>query len=125
MNVVILWVAGGLGAVCRILLDAAVTARGRRWVSAHTPLGTFTVNVVGALLLGGVTGLSRHAGWPPGGVSLLSAGFLGGFTTLSTAVLEVVRMCEDGRYRPGLAYTLASLAAGGVAYAAGLAVGAV
>ena len=49
-----LWVAlgAGVGAPLRYLIDRAVQARHRR----RFPWGTFTVNMVGSIVLGALTG---------------------------------------------------------------------
>ena len=49
------------------------------------PLATFTINVVGSLLIGILFGLSARNQWlQMGGMLLLASGFCGGFTTFST-----------------------------------------
>ena len=49
---VTVFVAGAAGAVCRYLLDGLVQ---ERWAGAF-PMGTFAVNILGAFLLGVLTG---------------------------------------------------------------------
>lgn len=73
------------------------------------PGGTVAVNVVGCLLAGWVAGASL----PPALQMLLLTGFLGGFTTFSTAVLDLALLATR---QPGRA-----LAVGGVTLAAGVA----
>lgn len=72
------------------------------------PTGIVVVNVVGCFLAGLVAG----AGLPPAPRTLLLTGFLGGFTTFSTAVLDLAQL---GVRRPGRA-----LAVGGATLVAGL-----
>lgn len=72
-------VAGGLGAVARLLVDELV--RGR-W-SHGFPAGIFVVNVTGALLIGLAAGaLTGHT------LTIVTTGFLGGYTTFSTWMLD-------------------------------------
>ena len=65
---------------------------------APVALGTFTVNVVGGLLMGSLVGFLAHRG----GVDqdrwrvLLGVGVLGGFTTFSAFSVEVALMIERG-----------------------------
>lgn len=88
------WVAlaGGLGAAARFVADGALTRLCRRTL----PTATLVINVIGSLLLG------LLLGWAPAGDSstiraVLGVGFLGGFTTFSTASVELVRLARAGR----------------------------
>jgi fluoride exporter len=117
----LLWLAvgvlGGVSALGRFLLDAAVSLRAR----GQFPIGTLAVNTSGALLLGLLVGLGV------GGQLMLLAGVatLGSYTTFSTWMLESQRLGEDGEL--GLAATnlVVSLLAGVAAAAADWALGGV
>ncbi len=90
--ILLLAVAGGLGAVARFALDSFIT---NRW-SSPLPVGTVVINVTGSLLLGLLTG------WALGGdrgdaLAVLGVGFLGGYTTFSTASVEAARLVRSGR----------------------------
>ena len=90
---VLLALAGGLGAVTRFVVDGVVARHNR----LPFPLGTVVINVSGALLLGALTGLvMRHAGLADLKV-VLGTGFLGGYTTFSTASVEAVRLATGSR----------------------------
>ena len=82
----------------------------------HLPTATLTVNLVGALLLGALTGFLAAMGPDRGGLGLVrlaaGTGLMGGLTTHSTYILEVARMLQHDRKVPALAYLLGSLAAG-------------
>jgi CrcB protein len=108
--------ASGAGAVCRYLLDQLVQRRSQR----SFPWGTLAVNVSGSLLLGLVTGLALHHGLPAGPTVVLSAGFAGGYTTLSTWAWETLALAESGALLAAAANVLLSLAVGLAAAAAGL-----
>jgi fluoride exporter len=71
---------GGLGAVARVALGAAVDAR----ADGPFPWGTLVVNVTGAFALGVLAG----AGLGGDGYTLAATGFLGAFTTFSTWVVD-------------------------------------
>ena len=71
---------GGLGAVARVVLGAAVDARAR----SAFPWGTLAVNVTGAFALGALVG----AGLGGDAYVLAATGFLGAFTTFSTWVVD-------------------------------------
>jgi len=118
VNVLLLALSGAVGALARVLLDAAVTRRLRpRW-----PAGTAAVNVLGSLVLGVITGLALRSGLPDPVRLALGTGFCGAFTTFSTASLEVVRLLEERRGAAALAYAVGGLLASLGAAAAGLAV---
>ncbi|GAA1320462.1 CrcB family protein [Leucobacter albus] len=100
---------GGLGSTVRFALDTWVTRLARRRADAPAkaffPWGITLVNVSGSLLLGLLVGVlgaapdslvvpaaAAHPAWLGLGV-----GLLGGFTTLSTASLDTVRLARAGR----------------------------
>ena len=97
--------AGGLGAAARFVVDGAVRAR---W-SASVPLGTTVINVSGSLLLGVLTGLVLFHGVPSSASLVVGTGFLGGYTTFSTASVEVVRLLQEQRVRAALLHTCSML----------------
>ncbi len=108
-------VIGGLGAVARLLLDAAVSARAGRGF----PWGTLAVNLSGAFALGTVAG----AALGDDATRLLGTGFLGAYTTFSTWMLETHRQAEDGGFAAAALNIGASLALGLAAAWAGRRVG--
>ena len=90
-----LWVAVG-GALGTLLRYALAVGTRRLWPEAAT-LATFTVNVVGSLLLGFI--LIWGAGRTIGGVDarlVLGTGAMGGFTTYSSFDLEALALMEAG-----------------------------
>ncbi|WP_025156133.1 fluoride efflux transporter CrcB [Leifsonia aquatica] len=107
-------VAGGLGAVARLVLDGVT----RSLVRVNFPLGTTVINVTGSFLLGLVTGLALANGLPAEWRAILGTGFLGGYTTFSTASYETVRLEQQRRYRAalfnGVGMLLLALAAAGL-----------
>ncbi len=80
---------GGLAALARFLLDAAVAER----AAGPFPAGTLAVNLSGAALLGVLAGAALH------GVALtiVAGGGLGSYTTFSTWMFESQRLGEAGR----------------------------
>lgn len=95
---------GGVGAVARFVLDAVISARS----DGELPLGTLTVNLSGAFVLGLLTGLNVA------GNAMLLAGTatIGAYTTFSTWMLETHRLAEDRAYRIAALNIVLSLAAG-------------
>ncbi|WP_285114700.1 fluoride efflux transporter CrcB [Leifsonia sp. fls2-241-R2A-40a] len=106
--------AGGLGAVTRLVFDGFLKARLR----IGFPFGTTVINVSGSFLLGLVTGLALAHGLPPEWRAVLGTGFLGGYTTFSTASYETVRLAQQRRYRAafvnGVGMLVLALAAAGL-----------
>lgn len=112
-------IAGGAGAVARFVVDGAVRSRMRTAI----PVGTMLVNVLGSLLIGVLAGLGS-TGWVPSEASVVAGiGFLGGFTTFSTASVETVRLIQSGRPGRGAVNALATAALCLAAAAAGLVAG--
>jgi CrcB protein len=113
--------AGGAGAVGRLVVDGEV----RRRLGDGRPLGTALVNLSGSLLLGLLTGLAV-GGLPPTARLVLGTGFLGGYTTFSTAAVETVRLGLDGRRGAavlhGVGQLVAAVLLAGVGLVTGLAV---
>lgn len=117
--VLVMALAGGLGAACRFALDGAVQARSRSAV----PVGTLVVNVSGSLALGLLTGwLSATGTGGPWGL-VLGTGFLGGYTTFSTAMVEAARLVLAGRPRAGFGLAAGTWAACVTSAALGVAAG--
>ena len=107
MTLLLLSLAGGLGAATRYLVDSAVTRRHRR----RLPVGTLVVNLTGSLLLGIVVGWAqgRGAAHAADVRAVVGTGFCGGYTTFSTASVETVRLwVSEGRVH-GVRYALLSL----------------
>lgn len=112
-----LWMAlaGGIGAGTRYSVDAFVRPR----VSATLPWSTHLINISGSLLLGLLVGLNAGNTWH----TIAGTGFLGGFTTFSTASVETAHMALDGRYRAAFfnaaGMVVLSVAAAALGYALG------
>ena len=140
--------AGGVGAACRWGVDTSVSrlssraareaaAGGRQrrrsgvrapWMS-RMPWGTVVVNVTACLLMGllvGRTADPQHSGtWAATALTVVGTGFLGGYSTFSTACVEGARLLLAGRWGSALAHaalmTAATLGAVGLGLAAGAA----
>ncbi len=108
MTLLLVSAAGSIGAVLRYLVSGWVQERSR-W---NFPVGTLTVNVLGSLALGVVLGAGNIDSAPV----IAGVGFLGGFTTFSTWMVETARL---GSTRGFLNLSL-MLLAGVVAAATGL-----
>lgn len=112
-----LWVAlaGGLGAGTRYLIDAWMRPR----VPATLPWTTIVINVSGSLLLGVIIGADAGDTW----ATVAGTGFLGGYTTFSTASVETVHLAIDHRYGAAFVNAFGMLVVGVAAAALGYALG--
>ncbi len=108
-KVLIIFIGGGLGSISRYLLTKFVIQQ----FKAPFPLGTFTVNILGCLLIGiFVAYLEKTANLNPAWALLLTTGFCGGFTTFSTFSLENTLLLRNGDYLTFFAYTMLSVVIG-------------
>jgi len=88
----LLVVAGAaIGAPLRYLSDRAIQVRH----DTVFPWGTFTVNVIGSLILGILTGAITAGGASPQVQLAVGTGFCGALTTYSTFSYETLRLLED------------------------------
>ena len=115
-------VGGAVGAWLRYLTALAWSRAIGPVAAAAYPWATLSINAVGSLLMGVLTGwLLRHGHQGEGWRLLLGVGVLGGFTTFSAFSLDLVQMIERGQLGAALLYSAASLVLGVAALFAGLA----
>jgi CrcB protein len=114
----LVFLGGAAGTVSRYLLSLVIPTVG------GFPLATFSVNLVGAFVLGvlleGLLRGGNDVGWRQRVRLLFGPGFLGGFTTYSSLCVEGVLLTENGQYVTGGSYAVASLLLGVAAAAAGV-----
>lgn len=107
-DLLLVGLGSGLGGICRYLISQLLvtTQNGFPW-------GTFTVNIVGSLLIGLLWGLSsRLPSLSPVLTLLFMVGFCGGFTTFSTFSREGLTLLQMQNYTLFLLYTLGSVVLG-------------
>lgn len=94
---------GAAGSIVRHLISGGMLAG---YSLLGFPVGTFTVNAAGSLLIGILleTTRSQAAAW------LLIVGFCGGFTTFSTFSVDAVRLLRNGDYGSAAGYVGLSVA---------------
>ena len=117
MRLLLLAILGGaLGSGARHLVNIGAA----RLVGIGFPWGTFTVNIVGAFLMG--LFIEALALKFQGSLELrtfFATGVLGGFTTFSAFTLDVVQMMEHGQLGLAAAYAFGSVVLCIVALGAG------
>lgn len=110
--------AGGVGACTRFWLDRGAQRALSLWGDpAAAKLGILVVNVIGCFLAGAATQLV-----PADLMPIVSTGFLGGFTTFSTALVDAVTLWADGFRGRSLALALGTWALSWGAALAGITV---
>ncbi len=114
---------GALGAMARFTLNVLLQR------DVNYPWGTLTANLLGCFALGIVAHLVATSAWfnnagivPDQYRLLFAVGFCGSFTTLSTLVLELHTLTEQGAWLPALSYLAASVVGGYVLFFAALVV---
>lgn len=114
LNLLGVFIGGGIGSVLRFGIC--------RIISSHW--GTFTVNVVGAFLIGvAYTYFQKHTIFSSDIKTFIMAGLLGGFTTFSTYILNFVTMVEQNHLTEGLLYLIGSIVIGALFLILGIKVG--
>ena len=91
---ILLAVAGGVGASVRFLVDGLIRAN----LKTAYPWATTIINISGSLVLGFITGLTIARVLPTDLNIVIGTGFLGGYTTFSTASYETVQLMRQRRY---------------------------
>jgi CrcB protein len=116
VTVLLVAAGGGIGAVLRYLTDRRVQA----WRNSAFPWGTLTVNVIGSVILGILSGWALYGGQPGEIRSLLAIGFCGGLTTFSTFGYETLRLFTEKARFYAVVNVCATVLAGLTAAALGL-----
>jgi CrcB protein len=112
----LLWVfcGGVLGTSLRYAVEGLLPHSGSGW-----PWGTFTVNLVGAVVLGSLLeGLARSGhdtGWRQRARLFAGTGFCGAFTTYSTLAFEISLLGKGSHFGMAVGYGLASVVGGTIA----------
>lgn len=106
MTLALVFVGGMVGAPLRYLADRAVQARH----DSRLPWGTMSVNLVGCLLLGALTGAGTALPGPL--LALLGTGLCGALTTYSTFSYETLRLAEQKAYFSASVNVIVSVVAG-------------
>ncbi|WP_249730295.1 fluoride efflux transporter CrcB [Paenibacillus sp. J2TS4] len=101
--------AGALGALARYYVGMGVAAA----AGGPSIAGTWTVNMIGCLLLSWLTSYwSRKCSVPAWLTTGVGTGFIGSFTTFSTFSVETIQLMAGGQWGTASLYLLASLLGG-------------
>mgnify|MGYP003137825684 FL=1 len=115
-QLLLIFLGGGLGSVLRYLISKSLN-----FETAFIPFGTFTVNILGSLLLGLILGIAAKSDFFSSNIVLfLAVGFCGGFTTFSSFAFENQALLRSGDYLNFFFYTFGSIILGILAVFLGL-----
>jgi len=104
----LVFLGGGLGSGLRYLVSIAMNQ-----YSKVLPFGTFTVNILGCLLIGLILGYTQKENTLTSNQTLLLAtGFCGGFTTFSAFANENLELIKNGEILNFSIYTIGSILVG-------------
>jgi fluoride exporter len=108
MNIVLVFLGGGIGAASRYWMQGAVY----RIVGSSFPFGTLAVNLVGSFLIGFLMLVFEERFLVQPSLRIfLTIGILGGFTTFSSFSFETFALLREGSIVAGLLNAFASVAA--------------
>lgn len=96
---------GGLGAVARFILNTSI----QRWWKQLFPLSTFVINVIATFCAGVAAGAYASMAVPNSTYMLFVTGFLGGFSTFSTAINETVSLARNEHFGMAGLYLAATM----------------
>lgn len=95
---------GGLGSIARFAIGRKLSEATSTWF----PIGTFFVNITGAILFGIISGLGFHGNM----LLLLGDGFLGAYTTFSTFMYEGFNLFKENEKKNALVYMIGAFILG-------------
>ena len=108
ISFLLVFFGGGLGSGLRYLVASAMNQ-----YSKVLPFGTFTVNMIGCLLIGIILGYAQKENTLTSNQTLLLAtGFCGGFTTFSAFTNENLELIKNGEIFNFSVYTIGSVLIG-------------
>ena len=105
----LVFLGGGIGSSCRFLISNIIN---NSFKSFHY-LGTFSVNVIGCIIVGIVMGfLQKENNFNQNYLLLFSSGFCGGFTTFSAFANENLDLIKNGNFSVFFLYIISSVVFG-------------
>ena len=105
MTFLLVCACGGLGAVARFILNTSI----QRWWNRLFPLSTFIINVVATFCAGLAAAAWAQQVVPEATYLIFVTGFLGGFSTFSTAINEMVSLGRNRHFGMALFYLLVTI----------------
>ncbi|WPC44631.1 fluoride efflux transporter CrcB [Clostridium sp. JS66] len=115
MEILLVGIGGILGSLTRFSLGKFIS----KYSKSPFPIGTFIINITGAILLGIVSyiGINKNM------YLLIGDGFLGAYTTFSTFMYEGFNLFEKNFKLNAITYILLSFILGIIGYIIGMKLG--
>lgn len=115
-QLLLVFIGGGLGSTLRYIIGKYMNSS-----QSEIPWGTFTVNILGSMLIGIILGFAiKNNSLTQSQMLLFVVGFCGGFTTFSTFAFQNATFLKNGDLMHFAIYTIGSFAVGILAVFAGL-----
>lgn len=111
MNFLLVGFGGAFGSLVRYSLGRYITQKS----DTTFPIGTFIINITGALLLGIVSSLNIGDSF----YLLIAEGFLGAYTTFSAFMYEGFNFFRDNKKLNAVVYILSSIILGLIGFMIG------
>lgn len=111
MTYLLIAIGGAAGSLVRYSLGKVISEKS----STTFPIGTFIINITGAILLGIVSTISVSSNM----MLLLADGFLGAYTTFSTFMYEGFNLFQEKEKINAFIYILGTLILGTLGFALG------
>lgn len=115
MGILLVGLGGALGSMARYAIGRKLSEISSTWI----PLGTFFVNITGAILLGIVSSIGMEGNM----ILLLGDGFLGAYTTFSTFMYEGFNLFKEDQKKNALFYITGSFILGVMGFIIGVETG--
>ncbi len=117
MTYILIAVGGAAGSLVRYSLGKYISEGSK----TAFPIGTFIINITGAVLLGIVSSIGVSSNM----MLLLGDGFLGAYTTFSTFMYEGFNLFQEKEKLNAFIYILGSLILGTIGFALGTKIGSI
>ncbi len=102
LSILLAFIGGGLGTLSRY----GIYQLPLKHHSTGFPVATFIVNLVGALVIGLLWGIFEAKSIPNEYRTMLFVGFLGGFTTFSSFMLDFMKLMRNKEFITAVLYVL-------------------
>lgn len=112
MGYLLVGLGGALGSIARFVIGRKLSETGSTWI----PMGTFFVNITGAILLGMISAIGLNDNM----MLLIGDGFLGAYTTFSTFMYEGFNFFKENEKRNAFFYITGSFILGVIGFIIGV-----